>query len=96
MSMQGDVSAAYLASTGTAVPSRTRLKALVVINSATAGSVILRDGGATGPVKFQMDVPAAPTATGAVNSIYIPDEGILFQSDIHGTLSNCTLTAIYG
>ncbi len=96
MSMQGDVSAAYAAVTGTVVPSRTRLKAIVVINSATAGSLILRDGGASGPTKFQMDVPAAPTATGAVNSIYIPDEGILFQTDIHGTLSNCTITAIYG
>jgi len=96
MSMQGDVSAAYVTATGTVVPSRTRLKALIVVNTATAGSLILRDGGASGPTKFQMDVPAAATSTGAVNSVYIPDEGILFQNNIHGTLSNCTITAIYG
>jgi len=90
--MQGDVNAAYLASTGTAVPSRARLKGLIVVNTAVAGSIVLRDGGASGPIEFQMDTPAAI----AVSSVYIPAEGILFQSSIHGTLSNCTITAIYG
>jgi len=68
---------------------------MAVVSSATAGSIILRDGGASGTIEFQMDVPASAAGTGAVNTVYIPDDGILFETDVHATLSNCTVTAFY-
>lgn len=95
MSMQTDIKSVYLAATGTLVSYRTRIRSLVVVSGATAGSIILRDGGASGVIEFQMDVPAAAASTGAINSVYIPDNGILFETDVHATLSGCTVTAFY-
>jgi hypothetical protein len=91
--MQTDVKSAYLAATGTAVvSSRTRVKSVLIAATATAGSVILRDGGASGVTRLQIDTPAA---AGAINAI-LPGEGILFDTDVHGTLTNCTATVVYG
>jgi len=91
--MQTDVKSAYLAATGTAVASsRTRVKSVIIAATATAGSVILRDGGASGVTRLQIDTPAA---AGMINAI-LPGEGILFNTDVHGTLTNCTATVVYG
>ena len=95
MSMQTDIKSVYLGTTGTLVSYRTRIRSLVVVSGATTGSIILRDGGASGTVELQMDVPASAASTGAVNSVYIPDNGILFETDVHATLSGCTVTAFY-
>lgn len=96
MGMQTDIKSVYLAATGTLVSYRARIKSLVVVSGAAAGSVILRDGGASGTIEFQLDVPASSVGTGASNSVYIPDDGILFENDVHATLSGCTITAFHG
>lgn len=93
MTMQTDVKSAYLAATGTAVASsRTRVKSVIVTSGVLAGSVILRDGGASGVTRLQIDTPASATISNAI----LPGEGILFDTDVHGTLSNCTVTVVYG
>ena len=93
MSMQTDVKSAYLAATGTAVASsRTRVKSVIIACTATAGSVVLRDGGASGVTLLQIDTPAAA----AIQNVLIPGEGILFGTDVHGTLTSCTATIVYG
>jgi len=95
MSMQTDIKSVYLGSTGTLVSYRTRIRSLVVVSGAAAGSIILRDGGASGVIEFQMDIAASAAGTGSTNSVYIPDDGILFETDVHATLSGCTVTAFY-
>lgn len=92
MTMQTDVKSAYLSATGTAVSARVRVKSLVIACTATAGSVILRDGGASGTTLLRVDTPAAA----AIQNVLIPGEGILFGTDVHGTLTNCTATVVYG
>jgi hypothetical protein len=92
MSTQTDVKSAYLAATGTAVSNRVRVKSLVIACTATAGSVVLRDGGASGTTLLQVDTPAAAT----ISNVLLPGEGILFGTDVHGTLTNCTATVVYG
>jgi hypothetical protein len=94
--MQTDVKSVYLAATGTLVSYRARIKAIVVVSGAAAGSIILRDGGASGAIGLQMDIPASSVGTGAANSVFIPDNGILFETDVHATLSGCTVTAFHG
>lgn len=90
--MQTDVKAARATATGTMVDTRTRLKGVVVTGSAGAGSVVFRDGGATGPVLLQLDVLA-----NAEKDISIPGEGILFSTDIHATITALTsVVAFYG
>lgn len=92
MSMQTDVKSSYLAATGTAVTSRVRVKSVIIASTAVAGSVVLRDGGASGTTLLQVDTPAAAL----MMNVLLPGEGILFGTNVHGTLTNCTATVVYG
>lgn len=89
--MQTDVQAASLASTNTAYAGRTRVRGLV-ISYASGGTVVLKDGGASGTTMFSF---TAPAAAGSIN-VVIPGEGILFRTDVHATLSSATIVAFYG
>lgn len=90
--MQTDVKSSYLAATGTAVTSRVRVKSVIIASTAVAGSVVLRDGGASGTTLLQVDTPAAAL----MMNVLLPGEGILFGTNVHGTLTNCTATVVYG
>lgn len=89
--MQYDVSAIEKTSTGDVVTSRTRLKA-ISISHASAGTVVLRNGSSSAATLFSY---TAPAAAGEVYML-LPGEGILFNSGIHATLTNATITAVYG
>lgn len=94
MSVQTDVKSLRVSATGTALGFRTRIKAVFISSAATAGSLILRDGGGSGQIELQIDTPAS-----AIDPLYIllPGEGILFGTDVHATLTNVTsATLIYG
>jgi hypothetical protein len=101
--MQYDVKAAapltatgqvLVAAGGASLP-RTRIKGVYYIPSATAGSIILRDGGGSGVIELEIATPAAANA-GQVYFL-LPGEGILFETNVHGTLTNVTsVTVFYG
>lgn len=91
MAMQYDVKAAERTTTGTAYAAPARVKGLV-ISFATGGTVVVKDGGASGTTVFSY---TAPAAAGTVNVI-IPGEGILCRTDIHVTLTDATATVFYG
>lgn len=90
---QSDVLAATVTATGNVVGSRQRVKGVYLIAGASAGSVVLRTGGAAGTTRLDLATPAG------VDEIYIPipDQGILFETGVHATLTNVTsLTVFYG
>lgn len=91
MAMQTDVKSAQRSTTGTVYAAPTRVRGMVV-SYATGGTVVVRDGGASGTVVFQF---TAPAAAGAVN-VVIPGEGILCKTDVHATLADATVTVFYG
>jgi len=91
MAMQYDVKAAERTTTGTAYAASARIKGLV-LSFATGGTVVIKDGGASGTTVFSY---TAPAAAGTVNVI-IPGEGILCRTDIHVTLTSATATVFYG
>lgn len=91
MAMQTDVKSAERTTTGTAYAAPTRLKGLV-ISFATGGTVVVKDGGASGTTVFSFTAPAAA----GVVPVMIPGEGILCRTDIHVTLSSATATVFYG
>jgi hypothetical protein len=98
MTMQTDVKAAHIEATGTIVSERTRLKGYQCLSGGTAGDVIFRDGGATGPIRLQFNVP---NNTNNPFANLIPGEGILFNTNIHvtvpGTAPNAAkVTVFYG
>ena len=98
--MQTDVKSTHLNTTGAIFAGRARLKGFSLapaVSSAVTTTVSFRDGGVSGTVLCQIDLPINSNP----NSFYvvIPGEGILFGTNIHFTLDAGTLggvTAFYG
>jgi len=89
--MQTDVKAASLTESGTAFAGRTRVRGIVISDTTTAGQLILRDGGVTGTIKFQLDTPNAAF----VSNILIPGEGILFETDVYVEIDDLSSVVVF-
>ena len=89
--MQTDVKSVEVTSTNTAYAASTRVKS-VTISYGSGGTVVLRDGGASGVTLFSFTAPAS------VNSQHIlfPGEGIKFNTNVHATLTSATIVVCYG
>jgi len=91
--MQTDVKSAHLSAAGSYIASRTRLRGIVVTPKATTAATFeIRDGSATAPVLYTMDIPSL----GTPNSFYVavPGEGLLAQTGLYLTLSTGSVTGI--
>jgi hypothetical protein len=74
---------------------RARIKTIYAVNGGTAGSVVIREGGASGKILATINTAASTTAGYTI--IPMPGEGILCDSNLHGTVTNTTsMTLIYG
>jgi len=91
MAMQYDVKAAEVLTSGSVYGARARIKGLM-ISFASGGTVVLKDGGASGITRFSYTAPAAAGST----SVLIPGEGILCDTNIYATLTDATATVFYG
>jgi hypothetical protein len=90
---QFDVKAAHAEATGTIVSGRNRLKAYQCVSGGTAGDVIIRDGGAAGPIRLQFNISTNLTSFG----LTIPGDGIVYYNDMHVTLPTAAkITVFYG
>ena len=91
--MQTDVKSTHLSAAGSIFGGRTRVKGFVVAPAVSVTATFeIRDGGATGPIIFQMDIPTNSNP----NSYYVgvPGEGILCQTSAYLTLSVGSVTGI--
>lgn len=86
-----DVKSKRLAGTGAASVGRARLRQIQVLTgSGGAGRLTLTDGSG-GSTILDLDFLASDS-----HSVNIPDEGLLFTSDIHvGTATNVTALTIF-
>lgn len=91
MTMQYDVKAVEVTTSGSALAYGARVKGLT-LSFASGGTISLKDGGSSGTVKFSY---TAPAAAGSVH-ILLPGEGILFNTSIYAALSSATVTIYYG
>ena len=87
-----DIHAVTLASTDTVIPRRARVRGIYLVDSGTAGSVVLKDGGASGTTLLSIATPASATGT---ESIDIPGDGILFETDVHATMTNLASLTVF-
>jgi hypothetical protein len=71
------------ATTGTLFTGASYLKSINCLGASTAGMLVFRDGGATGPILLQVDVPG--NANNATN-VEIPAPGILFATSCYITM----------
>jgi hypothetical protein len=96
MTTQGDVKSTHRNSSGTVFAQRTRVKGFSVCGVASqTGTLLLRDGGASGPVLIEIDIPSNSNP----NSFYvaIPQQGVLFTTDVYATITNiASVTVFYG
>lgn len=92
--MQTDVKSAHVEATGTMVSGRVRVKGYQCLSGGTAGDIIFRDGGASGTIRLQFNIP---NNTNNPFANLIPGEGILFTTDVHVTLPTAAkITVFYG
>jgi hypothetical protein len=54
--------------------------------------MILKDGGSGGTTLVEVDVPA----TAAFHNVLVPGEGVLFDTNVYATLTNCYVSVFYG
>jgi hypothetical protein len=93
MAMQTDVKSATATADGTMVAARTRVKAMTITSTSTAGSVVLRDGGSGGTAEITINTPALAE----IFNILIPAEGVLFETDVYVDVTNVSsVTVFYG
>jgi hypothetical protein len=80
-----DIKASYITATGTVASGPRRLACIHYHTGGSTGSVVLRDGGASGTAVFTLDFHS--NATG---DLQIGEEGVKFNTDIHATFTNVT------
>ena len=86
-----DVIAVTRTSDGTFVSGRTRVKQLVVHTSGSGSPAsVLKDGGASGTEKLNLTY-----TTGDIHSLNIPENGILFETDVYLDLTACDGVTIF-
>ena len=73
---------------------RCRVKAVYIVPTATAGSLVLRDGGSSSTIKATINTVASATQP---TYMLFPGEGLVFQTAVYGTVSNLgSAIIIYG
>jgi len=91
--MQTDVSSASATADGTLVAQATRIKAITITTTSSAGSVVLKDGGSGGTTKLNITTPAVAE----IFNVLIPGEGIRFTTDVYVDVTNVSgVTVFYG
>lgn len=92
MSVQTDVKAISLAASGTVFGDRTRVRGMIIEPGASAGSVVLKNGGSGGTTVLTINT----TANGETFNALIPASGVVFTTDVYAALTNAKVTVFYG
>lgn len=79
-----------LTADGSVYGARARVKGIWVVQSGTAGSVVLKDGGSGGTTLLNIAVPAS-----FAGNVYIPNDGILFESSVYLDLTNSSSVTVF-
>ena len=91
MAMQNDVKAATLSTSGTLFGGRARIRGIFVIPGASAGLLVIRNGGGSGTALFSIATPAG----GQPFNVIIPDQGVLASTSVYAAISNVTGSVFY-
>lgn len=95
MAMQTDVKSSYRTTDGTIFAGPARVKGILISPAATAGGLVLKDGGSGGAVVFQSTWPANSEPS-PVN-VVVPGQGIRCETDIYADVTDLTsITVFYG
>ncbi len=80
--------------TGTNDILRSRVKAVYIVPSGTAGSVVFKNGGTSGTTVMTLNTVASATQP---TYLLLPGEGVLFSTNIYADVTNIgSVTIFYG
>tara|TARA_R110002167_G_scaffold12511_1_gene53311 strand:- start:2922 stop:3194 length:273 start_codon:yes stop_codon:yes gene_type:complete len=88
--MASDVKATYLTATGSIFGGRARVKAIHYHTTGVAGSIVLKNGGATGSTELTLAFHQNSDDT-----LYIPDEGMLFADGVYAVLTDVANVTVF-
>jgi hypothetical protein len=91
MGFTSDVKSTRLTATGTIFGGRNRVKGIYFVPTGSAGTIVLRNGGASGTVVATIDTTAGGTST----YIGLPEDGLLFTADSHATLTDVAAVTVF-
>ena len=89
--MLSDISAATVTADSVAFGSSGRVKAISYISQSTGGNLVLRDGGASGPVRLSL---ATPAASGS-HYLELPENGIRFDESVYVVLGDTSSVTVF-
>ena len=90
--MNSDIKSTRLTSTGTVFAGPARVKAIAILDGATAGTLTIRDGGASGAIVLVLDTPGAAAGTQWFD---LPENGIRCETDIHATFDQAVGVTVF-
>lgn len=101
MGMQTDVLASQVLTAdgqftnqASATIGRARIKAVYIVPSATAGSIVFKDGGTSGTTVLTINTVASATQP---TYLILPGEGVLFSTNIYADVTSIgSVTIFYG
>jgi hypothetical protein len=71
---------------------RARVKAIYIVPDTGAGSVVFKDGGASGTTRMTINTLASSTTP---DYILLPGEGLLFQSNVYVDLTDVVSVMVF-
>lgn len=89
--MQTDVKAASNTASATFYAGPTRVRGIVVTSGASAGTLVVKDGGSSGTTKLTINTPAAA----GIQNVLIPGEGVRFDTNVYVALTNVTAATVF-
>ena len=99
MSMQTDVLASQVLTVdgqftnqASATITRARVKAVYIVPAASAGSVVFKDGGASGTTRLTLNTVGSVTQP---TYILFPGEGVLFSTNIYADVTSIGSVTIF-
>ena len=101
MGMQTDVQASQVLTAdgqftnqASATIGRARIKAVYIVPSATAGSIVFKDGGTSGTTVLTLNTVASATQP---TYLILPGEGVLFSTNLYADVTSIgSVTIFYG
>ena len=73
---------------------RTRVKSIYIVPGGSAGSVVFKDGGASGTTRMTINTVASATQP---TYVLVPGQGVLFETNVYADVTNIgSVTIFYG
>ena len=89
----GLITATTVTADGVAVNSPTRVKKIYYIYGSGAGTIVLKDGGASGATILTLTVPTSGTELSG--SLTIPEGGLKFNTDVYVDVTSVSSVTLF-